>query len=113
MRNAQEVKDKFLKICSDYRIQEVYVNFDNPFTEPHEKWGEEMWVVPAIDNHGSTGLSSLLCLFAPAMNSEDESEIIEVGLECHAVRKDSSLTRDEIIADASFKLIYTKERGIV
>ena len=52
-RDIKTVKENFIKVCKEYDINEVYVNFDKPFSEVHNKECDEIYVVLRNSNDSS------------------------------------------------------------
>ena len=113
-RNPEEVKYQFLEVCRNYDIQEVYINFDNPFTEIHEKWGEEIYVVPK-NPVGTSGALYLEFVFAPNYASDDKEAVMSIGI-CTTIIKETGEKKEEILQNlknSGFKLIYSLKEGIL
>ena len=112
-RNVKEVKDEFLKVCKNFDIQEVYVNFDNPFNEVHQTCGDKIYVVPNQNNLGS-GAVQLEFVFAPSLHSDDEDIVMSVGIESGLILKtgDEKSTFINNILNKGFKKLYSSKEGI-
>lgn len=119
MRDVQKVKEEFVEICTQFDFREVWINFDNPFSEEHNEDGKDVYVVPTSNNVRRTlsGCDKLWVLFAPKIDSDNDDEVASVGLDVYWTEeeKDKSwgaVTPDEVRSNSTLRLLYTKEGGI-
>lgn len=109
MRDITKVKAEFLRICNDFGISRVYVNFENPFSVQHAEQGEEFYVL--ADDENTKGTLKLEFLFAPDLKSEDEDVVMSVRLAGYTIRK-KGITLEDVEARQDLRLLYSKEEGI-
>ena len=112
-RNVKEVKEEFLKVCREFDIQEVYVNFDNPFSEVHESRGEKLYVVPNL-NQVDSGVINLEFVFAPNLRSDDEDIVMSVDLCIGEIREEGIAKKEKLqhLIKKGFKKLYSSKEGI-
>lgn len=111
-------KEKFLEIVTAGDVDEVWVNFQNPFTEDHEKDGEEFYVYKSIKEVGEKALADcalrLESFFAPKLNSNNEEEVLTVNLSSVIVTNKEDWGRTKFENNKSkLTLIYRKGEGIL
>ena len=116
-RNVDEVKKRFIELCEEYDIKEVWVNFENPFGVEHDERGAMAFLVPNnfVDGSGDQGCGKFEILFSPKLDSDDEEILASSGFGVYLAPEDSrrrrKLARD-VRADITYKLLYSKEGGV-
>lgn len=111
-------RKKFLNICEECNVDEVWVNFENPFTQEHDKQGEEVFVCEWSNEAQGRGISNadskLTGFFAPKYNSEDEDEILSVDLWCRIVTNSNEYSSEKFAQEKDkLLLIYRKGDGVI
>ena len=103
--DLENQKRKFLDICREHEVHEVWINFDNPFTEFHETEGDILCY--HSDQH-EAGLK-FIELFAPQVGS---NELNNAWLSVYGTSHKSNL-KEDILHKQGFKLLFIKEDGIL
>lgn len=111
-------KEEFLKIVEAGDVDEVWVNFSNPFTEDHEKRGDKFYVYKAVKELGDIGLAKcelrLEAFFAPKLDSDEEDDVLSVELVSRSLIDKKDWVYEEFKQEEdSLTLIYKKGVGII
>lgn len=113
------MKDKniLLRILEEADIDELWVNFKDPFVGDHDKEGERFYICNYNAAIGDRKLSDchfkVWAFFAPNMDSDEEEDVLSVYSQGRIITNDSGWVKEFESEKPILTLLYKKGVGMI